>query len=178
MDETYSSAVLKGFQSLWLVSSLSNRLTLLEFQATAKTRSSFCPEGKHWIDILNPTWHTARSQCCHSRKALRSSSPNFHCARRSRRWLRKKVQHILLPARSWHLQLHGRKLVVRATLLKVQASCKLVSQASLHCRKKKRQEKCFFFSKKNIVSTKCQSTTSTTWRKERTCMAHACRYQK
>ena len=44
VDETFSRAVLKGFQSLQLVSSLSNRLKLLEFQATAKTRSSFCPE--------------------------------------------------------------------------------------------------------------------------------------
>ena len=47
--------------------------------------SSFSPERKHWI-----AWHTARSQRCHSRRRLRSSSPNFNSARRSRRWLRKK----------------------------------------------------------------------------------------
>ena len=36
MDETFSPAVLKGFQSLWLVSSLPNRLKLLEFPVTTK----------------------------------------------------------------------------------------------------------------------------------------------
>ena len=174
MDETLSSAVLKGFQSLWLVYPLSNRLTLLDFQATAKTRSSFCPERKHWIDILIATWHTPRSQRCHSCKALRSSSPNFHCARRSRRWLRKKVQHILLPtivasATPWPKTCRPRNSPESPSIMQ---TC-FPGFPPLQTEETARKD----LLKKNI-STKCQSTTSTTWRKERTCMAHACRYQK
>ena len=96
--------------------------------------SSFSPQRKRWI-----AWHTARSQRCHSRRRLRSSSPNFNSAKRSRRWKGKTFSH---PG-AWHLQLHGRNLAVRATLLKVQASCKLISQVSLHRRQKKRARKVF-----------------------------------
>ena len=89
----------------------------------------------------------------------------------------KKGWKIFSHPRAWHLQLHGRKLVVRATLelLKVQASCKLVSQVSLQCRQEKRARNVFLAKKHHQHENVHHNFDHMV---KRTYMMHACRNQK
>ena len=173
-DETFSPGVLKGFQSLWLVSSLLNRLKLLEFQVTTKASvfgHRFLPkESTGSRDTL--LVHNAAILAGVYEAALRIwTLQEVPVNGSEKRW------NIFSHPRAWHLQLHGRKLVVRAALLKVEGSCKLVSQVSLHCRQKKRARKAFL-SKKNIIRKKMSIHNFDHMVKRTYMTTHACRYQK
>ena len=80
----------------------------------------------------------------------------------------KKGWKIFSYSRAWDLQLHSRKLVVRATLLKVQASCKLTCLPGFPSMQAEKMGKESLPFEETSPARKCQSTTSTTWWKERT----------
>ena len=128
--------------------------------------ASLSPERKYWI-----ARHPAHSERCHSRKRLRSSSPNFISARRSRWWLWKTMVKNVLPSTSV-ASATTRPKTRRPRDYPESPGIMQTSLPGFHSLQAEKKTGKESLSSEEASSRKSQSTTSTTWWKERSWLMH------